>query len=213
MTKRKKNSLSGTEAETKTRLSEGIERAVTEPRATAGRRTLIGAIIAAEERARKSERKGTLVTFFLGSPLRKADLDVERIWTLSPVLKVVSNAEGEISAVNPAWTRTLGFSVEETLGRRSVEFMAPEEREAWPERIRKLAAGPRCPNTGPSSSPSMASAVRSNGRQCPRIAAFTVLAETSPRKWRRVSPGGGRGGVAAVAENGSRRPVDWRHRA
>ena len=34
--------------------------------------------VAAEERARKTARKGTLAEFLLASPLRRADLELER---------------------------------------------------------------------------------------------------------------------------------------
>ena len=67
-------------------------------------------------------------------------LDRERIWNISPVLKVVTNADGVITDVNPSWTKTLGWSREETVGRRSTEFMIDDEGD-WVERVRTLQQG------------------------------------------------------------------------
>jgi PAS domain S-box-containing protein len=53
--------------------------------------------------------------------------DRERIWNLSPVVKIVLSMSGEIHAVNPSWTKVLGWSSEETIGRNVTRFIAPEE--------------------------------------------------------------------------------------
>ena len=65
----------------------------------------------------------------------------DRIWRLSPVLKVIGTMSGDILAVNPAWTHTLGWSEEDTVGRNVVEFVAPEDREIGAAAIQQLAAG------------------------------------------------------------------------
>jgi len=71
---------------------------------------------------------------------RQLARDRERIWNLSPVLKVVADEHGVITNVNPSWTQALGWSREETVGRRSTDFMV-EEEQAWTDRVRALAAG------------------------------------------------------------------------
>ncbi|WP_336492742.1 PAS domain-containing protein [Methylobacterium nigriterrae] len=48
--------------------------------------------------------------------------DRDRIWTLSPVLKVVAAPNGRIESVNPSWTRALGWSEAETVGRDILRF-------------------------------------------------------------------------------------------
>jgi PAS domain S-box-containing protein len=53
--------------------------------------------------------------------------DRDRIWTLSPVLKVVATMDGDILSVNPSWSRALGWSFEETVGRNIASFLAPED--------------------------------------------------------------------------------------
>ena len=62
----------------KARLSEVIERAQTELDITRhGKPSVV--VVSAEERARKRVRKGTLAEFLMASPLRDADLDLERV--------------------------------------------------------------------------------------------------------------------------------------
>ena len=67
--------------------------------------------------------------------------DRDRVWTLSPVLKVVALPDGRIEAVNPSWSRALGWSPEETVGRFVPEFFAPEERETAGRTLERLVTG------------------------------------------------------------------------
>ena len=55
--------------------------------------------------------------------------DRERIWTLSPVLKVVATTGGEIQTVNPSWTKVLGWTPQQTVGRNVMDFVAEIEDE------------------------------------------------------------------------------------
>ena len=71
---------------------------------------------------------------------RRLARDRERIWTLSPVLKVVTDEAGLITDVNPSWTRLLGWSRAETIGRRSTDFMIDDE-PAWHRRVEMLQSG------------------------------------------------------------------------
>ena len=70
--------------------------------------------------------------------------DRDRIWKLSPVLKVVTDSNGCISDVNPSWTQKLGWTRDETLGRRSADFMVDDE-DRWIERVEALRAGTPLP--------------------------------------------------------------------
>ncbi len=54
----------------------------------------------------------------------------DRIWRLSPVVMVVGDQRGVLIEANPAWVRSLGWSLDETLGRDVMEFVAPADREA-----------------------------------------------------------------------------------
>ena len=68
-----------TVADAKARLSEVIERAQTNPQIITRHGKPSAVIVSAEEWARKTTRKGTLAEFLLASPLRGADLDLERV--------------------------------------------------------------------------------------------------------------------------------------
>jgi PAS domain S-box-containing protein len=71
---------------------------------------------------------------------RRIARDRDRVWNLSPVLKVVTDSEGRITDINPRWTQTLGWSRQETLGKRTTEFMRDDEAK-WAERVRTLGTG------------------------------------------------------------------------
>ncbi len=64
--------------------------------------------------------------------------DRDRVWTLSPVLKLVSDRDGRVQAVNPSWSRSLGWSEGETLARSALDFVAEPEREAARAALRPL---------------------------------------------------------------------------
>ena len=67
--------------------------------------------------------------------------DRDRIWTLSPVLKVVARPDGVVRAVNPSWTRSLGWDEDSTLGRGFMDFVSPAEGAAPMARLREMLAG------------------------------------------------------------------------
>jgi prevent-host-death family protein len=66
-------------ANAKARLSEVIERAQSGPQIITRHGKPNAVIVSAEEWARKTARKGTLAEFLLASPLRGADLELERV--------------------------------------------------------------------------------------------------------------------------------------
>ncbi|CCW18310.1 hypothetical protein EBBID32_26610 [Sphingobium indicum BiD32] len=69
---------------------------------------------------------------------RQLARDRERIWAISPIVKVVATTQGIISAVNPSWTKVLGWAQAETVGRNILEFVA-EEQDAAQKRLARLA--------------------------------------------------------------------------
>jgi prevent-host-death family protein len=62
----------------KARLSEVVDRAQAGPQTITRNGKPSAVIVSAEDWARKTVRKGTLAEFLLASPLRGADLDLER---------------------------------------------------------------------------------------------------------------------------------------
>src|SRR5271169_1362366 len=63
----------------KARLSEVVDRAQAVPQTITRNGKPSAVVVSAEEWARKTVRKGTLAEFLLASPLRGADLDLDRI--------------------------------------------------------------------------------------------------------------------------------------
>src|SRR5271156_3040516 len=76
--KSRKGSAVWTVADAKAWLSELIERAQAEPQTITrdGKPSVV--VVSVEEWGRKAARKGSLADFLLSSPLRGADLDLER---------------------------------------------------------------------------------------------------------------------------------------
>lgn len=68
-----------TVAGAKARLSEVIERAQTDPQIITRHGKPSVVMVSAEEWARKTVRKGTLAEFLMASPLRDANLDLDRV--------------------------------------------------------------------------------------------------------------------------------------
>jgi PAS domain S-box-containing protein len=67
--------------------------------------------------------------------------ELDRTWRLSPVLMLVGSMTGDLLAVNPAWTHTLGWTPEETLGRNVMQFVAPEDKDTGLAGMAALARG------------------------------------------------------------------------
>ncbi|MCA1552217.1 type II toxin-antitoxin system Phd/YefM family antitoxin [Bradyrhizobium sp. BRP19] len=70
---------SWTLANAKARLSEVLDRAQTGPQVITRHGKPNAVIVSVEEWARKTARKGTLAEFLLASPLRGADLELDRL--------------------------------------------------------------------------------------------------------------------------------------
>ena len=65
--------------------------------------------------------------------------DRERIWKLSPIAKLVAKPDSTVVAVNPSWTKTLGWSADETIGKRLIDFVAPSFRAESVAALEQLA--------------------------------------------------------------------------
>jgi PAS domain S-box-containing protein len=72
---------------------------------------------------------------------RAARRERERSWTLSPVIKVIATAEGRMLAVNPAWTKLLGWTEAESVGRHVNDFVAPEGLDDGLRGLEQLGLG------------------------------------------------------------------------
>jgi PAS domain S-box-containing protein len=72
---------------------------------------------------------------------RRATRERERLFEMSHDLLAVSDFGGRFLQVNPAWTRCLGWTRDELIGRRSLDFVHPDDLEASHGRRRRLVAG------------------------------------------------------------------------
>jgi len=55
--------------------------------------------------------------------------DRNRLWQLSSDIMTLCRKDGTLLAVNPAWTRVLGWSMEESVGRNALDFVHPDHLE------------------------------------------------------------------------------------
>ncbi len=80
----------------------------------------------------------------LGNRFQRVHQDLEeldRLYSLSLDMLCVVGTDGYFRRVNPAFTRTLGFSAEDMLARPLVDFVHPEDRAATLKRLEGLARG------------------------------------------------------------------------
>jgi PAS domain S-box-containing protein len=67
--------------------------------------------------------------------------ELERFFTLSLDLFCIAGFDGYFKRLNPRWSRTLGFSVEEMLSRPLIEFVHADDRESTRSETEKLIRG------------------------------------------------------------------------
>ena len=72
---------------------------------------------------------------------RRAESQVDRFFTVSLELLCIAGADGHFRRVNPAWTRVLGWSAAELIGRPFLEFVHPEDRAATVVEAARLGLG------------------------------------------------------------------------
>lgn len=64
------------------------------------------------------------------SARKRAEEERDRLWNHSLDVLCIAGFDGHFKHVNPAWTRSLGWSEEETLSRSSLDFIHPDDLEA-----------------------------------------------------------------------------------
>src|SRR5205807_7270457 len=72
---------------------------------------------------------------------RRLEEDLDRFFTVSLDLLCIAGFDGRFRRLNPAWERTLGYSLEELQSRPFIDFVHPEDRERTLAEMHRLAQG------------------------------------------------------------------------
>ena len=104
---------------------------------------LLGAVVTILDIDRQKTTDATLrrLNVNLAEEVTRRTHERDRIWQVSEDLLGVADLEGRWVSVNPAWTRALGWSERELLGRTSEWLEHPDDRETTRAEVARLAAG------------------------------------------------------------------------
>src|SRR6202140_4334605 len=94
-----------------------------------------------EERHRKLADQLAELNATLAQRVEEKTRERDRIWNVSQDLLVVADRKGVWQTVNPAWTRTLGWSEAELLNRTSEWLEHPDDGGITRAQVKKLGAG------------------------------------------------------------------------
>jgi PAS domain S-box-containing protein len=94
-----------------------------------------------EERYRKLADQLAELNATLAQRVEQKTRERDRIWNVSQDLLVVADRDGVWQTVNPAWSRTLGWSEAELLNRTSEWLEHPDDDGITRAQFRKLGAG------------------------------------------------------------------------
>jgi hypothetical protein len=93
-----------------------------------------------EERYRKLADQLAELNATLAQRVEEKTRERDRIWNVSQDLLVVADSNGVWQTVNPAWTRTLGWSEAELLNRTSEWLEHPDDNGMTRAQVKKLSA-------------------------------------------------------------------------
>ncbi|MDQ1335264.1 MAG: hypothetical protein QG552_2214 [Thermodesulfobacteriota bacterium] len=72
--------------------------------------------------------------------LRQKNEELDQFFNISLDLMCIANTDGYFLRLNPAWERIFGYSKEELMTRRFVDFVHPDDRDATLEAVSALAS-------------------------------------------------------------------------
>ena len=93
------------------------------------------------DREKRAEAELRRLNEHLEAQVAERTAERDRVWRLSRDLLGVADTSGRWLSVNPAWTRLLGWSEAEIVGRTSEWLEHPDDRERTRAEIAQLAAG------------------------------------------------------------------------
>lgn len=71
----------------------------------------------------------------------RAETELEHFFERTNALTAVADAEGILVRLNPSWQKVFGYTLEEMLGRRSIDFIHPDDKAATMEVGRNTREG------------------------------------------------------------------------
>ncbi len=104
---------------------------------------ITGAVVAALDIDKKRQTEGALkqLNERLELEVQQRTAERDRMWRLSTDLMLVATFEGIIEAVNPAWSRLLGWEEQELVGRSFMTLVHPDDVEATLAQMASLERG------------------------------------------------------------------------
>ena len=104
---------------------------------------IVGGLVACLDidRQKRAEEELRELNATLERRVEDAIAERDRIWRLSAEIMLVARFDGEIVAVNPAWTAILGWSDTELVGSSFLDLVHPDDRESTLAEAGRLSEG------------------------------------------------------------------------
>lgn len=104
---------------------------------------ITGAVVAAldVDEKRQAEEALTKLNEELETEIQRRTAERDRMWRLSTDLMLVATFDGKIEAVNPAWTRLLGWQNNELVGTSFMALLHPDDVDATIGEMSSLQEG------------------------------------------------------------------------
>jgi PAS domain S-box-containing protein len=97
--------------------------------------------VRAEAALRASEAKFRTLSATLEEQVSVRTAERDRIWRLSKDIMLVADLDGRLTAVNPAFTATLGWREQDVVGTSLVDLLHPEDVQSTLQQIGTLSGG------------------------------------------------------------------------
>lgn len=75
------------------------------------------------------------------SPIKKAEIEFERLFNLMPDMACIASSSGYFTKVNKVWTQTLGYSEQELLAVPYINFIHPDDLAATKAEVSRKYSG------------------------------------------------------------------------